>query len=102
MKNKICEACGTPTNSGIVMGGAFICRHCEPDIRAEIDRLREEGKPVHVGHIARAYFRQTNSAGSYLLRDIPRSLWDRAKHKAVDEGVSLRDLVLEAIREYLK
>ena len=38
----------------------------------------------------------------YLLRNIPEELWDQAKHKAVDEGLSLRDLLLKALREHLK
>jgi hypothetical protein len=37
-----------------------------------------------------------------LLRDIPAGLWIAAKHKAVDEGLSLRELILKALQEYLK
>ena len=37
----------------------------------------------------------------YPLRNIPRDLWDKAKHKAVSEGVSLRQLILELLEEYL-
>ena len=29
-------------------------------------------------------------------------LWNQAKHKAVIYGLSLRDLLLKALREYLK
>ena len=39
---------------------------------------------------------------NYLLRDIPRELWDSAKHKAVDDGTTLRDLVLKSIAKYIK
>jgi hypothetical protein len=46
-------------------------------------------------------FRETHSAGAYLLRDIPQDLWDKAKHKAVGDG-SLREVVLNALRAYLK
>jgi len=38
---------------------------------------------------------------TYLLRDIPDELWNRAKHRAVDDGVSLRDLILSAVESYL-
>lgn len=38
---------------------------------------------------------------TYLLRNIPTTLWDRAKHKAVDDGISLRELILRAIENYL-
>lgn len=39
---------------------------------------------------------------TYLLRNIPTTLWDRAKHRAVDEGLTLRSLILKALEEYLK
>ena len=97
---KTCDACGNP-KANLGMGGAMICRACEPDIRIEMDRLRGENKPVNVLHIAKRMFRETHSAGSYLLRDIPQDLWTAAKHKAVDEDSSLRDLVLNSLRAYL-
>jgi hypothetical protein len=46
-------------------------------------------------------FRETHSAGSYLLRDIPNDLWTQAKHTAIDKSLSLRDLILEAVRAYI-
>jgi hypothetical protein len=39
---------------------------------------------------------------NYLLRNIPHELWSRAKHRAVDDGVSLRELIFKAIEEYLR
>jgi len=67
----------------------------------EIERLREEGKPTDALTIARQIFRETHSASSYLLRDIPEQLWTAAKHRAVDEGLSLRELLLKALQAYL-
>ena len=96
-----CDACGRTKGSMIGMGGATICRQCDPDVQAEMDRLRSEGKPVNVMHIARKMYRETNQTGSYLLRDIPDDLWKKAQHRAVDDGDSLRDLVLKAIRAYV-
>lgn len=84
------------------MGGTLLCRPCAADIEMEINKLRAEGKPVNVMNIARRIFRETYSAGNYLLRDIPEELWNQAKHKAVDEGLSLRELILKALHEYLK
>lgn len=98
---RTCDACGKPLKGGISMGGATICRTCEPDIKAEINRLQAEGKPVNAIAIARSFFRATYSAGNYLLRDIPEDLWIDAKHKAVDKGMDLRELILDAIREYV-
>jgi hypothetical protein len=99
MKN--CDACGKPVVGGVSIGGAFLDRACAADVQLEIDRLREEGKPVNALQVARKLFRETHSVGSYLLRDIPEELWTAAKHKAVDEGVSLRDLILKAVRAYI-
>ena len=99
---RTCDACGKPVVGGISMGGALLCRKCEPDINAEINRLHAEGKPVSTIAIARKMFRETYSAGNYLLRDIPDELWTAAKHRAVDKGMNLRELLLEALREYIE
>jgi len=98
---RTCDACGKPLKGGISMGGATLCRSCEPDIKAEINRLQAEGKPVSAIAIARSIFRETHSAGNYLLRDIPEDLWIAAKHEAMDKGMNLRELILDAIREYI-
>jgi ribosomal protein S14 len=97
---KTCDACGKP-QVAVSMGGAMLCRICAEDVRQEIDRLHTEGKPVSAMGIARRMFRETHSAGSYLLRDIPEDLWTQAKHTAIDKGLSLRDLILEAVRAYI-
>ena len=99
---KTCEACGKEVQGGVVMGPVLICRQCEPDIRAKVDELRADGLAVHVGHIARAYFRKNHNGGDYLLRDIPKEMWQEIKHRAVDEGCSLRDIVLAALYSYIK
>jgi hypothetical protein len=99
---KTCDACGKPVSSGISVGGALLCRSCEPDVKAEIDRLQAAGEPVRTIAIARSLFRENYSAGNYLLRDIPEDLWIAAKHKAVDKDMDLRELILDAIREYVK
>jgi hypothetical protein len=97
-----CSACGKAKGPMYGMGGAIICRECEPLVREEMERLRASGKAVNVSAIARQMFRQSNSAGAYLLRDIPDDLWRRAKHRAVDDGDSLRDLIIKALEAYLK
>ena len=83
------------------MGGASLCRKCEPDVKAEINRLQAEGKPASAIAVARKMFRETYSAGNYLLRDIPENLWIAAKLKAMDKGMDLRELILDAVREYV-
>lgn len=37
----------------------------------------------------------------YILRNIPIELWDRAKHRAIDKGISLREMLLAALETYL-
>jgi hypothetical protein len=38
---------------------------------------------------------------SIMTRKMPAALWDRAKHQAVNESISLQELVIRALREYL-
>lgn len=96
-----CEACGTTKNLGGSLGGVLLCREHFADILAQVEALRSEGKQVNVMGIARQMFREEYSTGNYILRDISKELWDAAKHRAVDDGVSLRELVLNAIQIYL-
>ena len=99
---KLCDACGKPLRGGgIGMGGAMLCRDCEPAVRTEMEALRAAGKPVNVLHIAKRIYHETHDGGNYLFRDIPEDLWIRAKHRAIDDGDSLRDLLLKSLYEYL-
>ena len=38
---------------------------------------------------------------TYLLRNVPASLWKRLRHLAVDKETSVRELLLTALTEYL-
>jgi len=38
---------------------------------------------------------------AYQLRNIPKDLWDAAKHKAIEEGTSVRMIILKALEKYL-
>ena len=38
----------------------------------------------------------------YLIRDFPEDLHKAAKHRAVDENITLRELILKAVEEYLR
>jgi hypothetical protein len=96
-----CAACGKDTKGGISLSGTFLCRECAAGVEIEIERLRAESKPVNVFHIARRMFKKSCTPGGYMLRDIPQELWDRAKHKAIDKGISLRDLILQATEEFI-
>jgi len=96
-----CAACGRPLTGGIGIGGVLFDRDCAVTVDLEIARLRAEGKPVNVRHIARRIFNETNNGGDYLLRDIPADLMDRMKHRAVDEHGTVRDILIKALMQYL-
>ncbi len=99
---KKCEACGTTKNVYGSLGGVLLCKAHYADILAEVETIRAEGKQVNVSGIARRMFREQFSTGDYILRDIPAELWNEAKHRALDDGVSLRELILDAIQAHLK
>lgn len=96
-----CEACGTTQNLGGSLGGVLLCKTHMADIMAAVDVLREQGQQVNVMGMARRMYRESNGANTYLLRDVPDDLITAAKHKALDQGISLRELILDALRAYL-
>lgn len=38
---------------------------------------------------------------TYTIKDIPATLWLRVRHRALDEARTIRELILDALREYL-
>jgi len=99
---RLCDICGKPLQGGYGRDGAIVCRDCEPVLNAEIEKLREQGKPVNALHIARRIYRETYSGGDYLLRDVPANLMTRAKHRAIDDGCSVRTMLIRALTEYVE
>jgi hypothetical protein len=97
--SRLCAACGKPIVAGIQIGGVLLCSGCDPIVAEEIALLRAEGKPVNARHIAMRLFRQQSDPQQYLYRDIPGELWSAAQHAATERGVSLRELLTEAIRQ---
>jgi hypothetical protein len=75
----------------------------------EADRRRTMGGGYRAGERAGREFRRAYPdeeavaprALAYTLRNIPRDLWTLAKHRAVDEGQSLRGIIIAALRAYL-
>lgn len=98
---KKCEACGTAKNVFGSLGGVLLCKEHYADISAQVEALRSEGKQVNVMGIARQMYREQYSTGNYILRDIPNELWERAKRRSFDDGISLREVVLQALDQYL-
>ena len=98
---KTCAACGKQTNRVTALGGTLLCVEHYHDLSAKAQELHAEGKTVDVGKLAREMFREQYSAGSYLLKDIPANLWNTAKHRGIDTGETLREMLLNSLREYL-
>lgn len=97
---RVCDACGAITPSGISIGGAYICPTCEPEIYTEIDRLREAGERVNVRHIARRLLKE-GGQGRWIMEAPPVKLWEEAKDLARDKKVSMRELVILAVDQYI-
>ncbi|MGO8988746.1 MAG: hypothetical protein ACLQGU_04265 [bacterium] len=38
----------------------------------------------------------------YTLKDIPDDLWREARKKAIDEGVTMKDLLIRLLDEWIK
>ncbi len=100
--NRQCAACGTTKNLGPSLGGVLLCRDHYQDISTQVEQFRAEGKQVNVAGIARQMFREQYSTGNYILRDIPKELWDDAKSKAFEQGISLRELIFLSVQQYLR
>ena len=39
---------------------------------------------------------------AYPLRNVPSELWTKAKHIAIDKKITLRELIINALTEYVK
>ena len=39
---------------------------------------------------------------SYLLRDIPKDFWGKVRNLSYQEGISIKDLIMEALEDALK
>lgn len=94
-----CDVCGQQATVSI--GGAALCRPHSEDVRAEIDALRAQGKQVNAAGIARRMFRELNDASNYMLRDVPAEMMREMKQYALDNGGSVRDVILVAVAQFL-
>jgi len=82
------------------MGGTMVCRDCQPIVREAMETSRRETGQVDVARICRKIYMETYSGGNYLFRDIPAELKARAEHRAIDEGCSLREIILRSLEQY--
>lgn len=98
MTTEFCKACGRLRPYVLLEEGIPICKICEPDIRAEIEKYKD----VNIATLVKQYFRDHHNGKDYPLRDIPQDLKLAAQHRALDEGLTLRELIFKALEEYLK
>ena len=94
----ICDACqGAPGT--ISMGGAILCRSCEPMVREIMEARREAGRPVNIRHIAREIYRAQYAGSDLLIREIPAQLLAEVQAHARERGMSQRDYIIDALRQ---
>ena len=96
---KACDVCGQAAQMGI--GGATLCRAHYEDVHAEIEALRSKGKQVNAAGIARRMYRDLHDTNNYMLRDLPAEMLREMKQYALDNGGSVRDVILVAIAQFL-
>ncbi len=97
---RICDACGNPKASNET-NKAMLCPDCAVDVKTEIKKLRQEGKPVNALHIAKKLLKENHRLSDIRIRDIPEDFKKTLQHRATDEGISLRELHLIALYQYL-
>jgi hypothetical protein len=49
-----------------------------------------------------AKLKERSEASARATMRLPQSLWDDVQHQAIDEHITLSELVAKALREYLK
>ena len=119
-KNQVCAICGVllsgfdnglgkfgidsqKLSKGLEVRGAgavLVCDSCGKELSAEIERVRSEGKPIRISGIVRRLFKTHQKTSIYILSDIPGSLWRQARSKALMEGKTMREVILEALDAY--
>ena len=97
-----CTVCQREMPGGIIIGGIVVCRQCEPELISRIDKARASGQSrVSAAGIAREIYNEQFAGSDYLLRTPPKDLMDAVKHRAVDDGDSIRDIIIKALRAYV-
>ena len=90
-----CTICNKRGAVGI--GGSLFCREHAAIVEMEIERLRADGNPVDAAKIAATL--RGEEGKDYLLRDVPADLWRQAKAAAALRGVTIREVLIDALRE---
>ena len=96
-----CKACGAKDICKAI-DGVKLCHNCYSKMQDKVIEVTNSGEGIDILKIAAEMYRENKKVGSYLLRDIPNDLWDKAKHEAVNRGVSLREMLITALSDSLK
>lgn len=97
-----CTVCQKEIPGGVIIGGIVVCRQCEPELISRIDKARASGQSrVSAAGIAREIYNERFAGSDYLLRTPPKDLMDAVKHRAVDDGDSIREIIIAALRAYV-
>lgn len=100
----ICEACGNIAACE-TLEGAAICADCAEDFRRALDEARSGeawGRARDAHYVARNMLRERGGTTQLLLRDLPAPVVKAFKRRALDEDVTVRELFLAAVENYLK
>ena len=97
----LCQACGRPTRDPVTVGNTTLCLPCDAEIKGICGSL--EGKPATAAYAARQLYRESeDSRTEFILRNIHGGLWQAVRHRAVDDGDTIRKLLLKALFLYLE
>lgn len=99
----ICESCGKIAICAPI-GGAQICEACAPAFRDALAAARSGGawgRARDPHFVARDMLRQAGGTTQLMLRDVPKPVMMALKQRALDEGTTVRELVLAAVERYL-
>jgi hypothetical protein len=76
-----------------------VCDKCGEAFRTQYAGMIDGEGILNAGHIARRMFREKHRQGDYLLRDIPKVIWQATKQGAAKQGVTVREYILLALDE---
>lgn len=100
----ICEVCGEIKDCAPVEG-AVVCEACAPEFRQALDKARQSGawgRARDAHFVARSLLRERGGTTQMILRDVPAPAYRTLKILAAEQGITMRELVLTALDEYVQ
>lgn len=100
----ICEVCGEIKDCA-QLEGAVVCEACGPAFRAALGQARSGGawgRARDAHFIARSLLRERGGTTQVIFRDVPAPAYRTLKILAAEQGITMRELVLTALDEYVQ